>query len=176
MSDKPDIIEPHTPTYCRCCGLSLSEVEGKEVETRQSIDIPLPVCPVITNHVCIEKICSCGKSNRGTFPLHVKHGVSYGVNIHAVVAYLSTVQHIPFKRLTGVIKDLYGMEISQGAVSNILNRMRKQSQPGYEAIRQMVEKSQVVGADETGEHLNGSLHWMWTFQRILPPIFSHKNL
>ena len=35
-----------------------------------------------------------------------------GINLHAVVAYLSSVQHIPFERLTGVLKDLYGIEIS----------------------------------------------------------------
>jgi len=176
MSDTPDVIQTHIPDYCGSCGCSLSQVQGKEVETRQSIDIPLPICPVVTNHVSVEKICFCGKCNRGTFPEHVKPGVSYGVNLHAVVAYLSTVQHIPFKRLTDTVKDLYGVEISQGTVSNILNRMRKQSQPGYEAIRQTVEKSSVIGADETGEQLNGSLHWMWTFQNALVTfIFQHPS-
>jgi hypothetical protein len=98
-------------------------------------------------------------------------------NIEEVVkTYLSTVQHIPLKRLTEVIKDFYGMEISQGTVSNILNHMRKQSRPGYEAIRQTIEKSPVVGADETGEHLNGSLHWMWVFQNALATyIFQHPS-
>jgi transposase len=176
FNDKPDVVQTHTPDYCNNCGLPLSHIQGKEVEIRQSIDIPLPICPVITNHVNIEKICSCGKCNRGTFPLHVKSGVSYGVNLHAVVAYLSTVQHVPFKRLTGAIKDLYGIEISQGTVSNILNRMRRQSDSAYQAIRQTVKKSSVVGADETGENLNGKLHWMWTFQNALATyIFQHPS-
>ena len=176
MSDTPDITETHIPGYCSSCGLPLSEIEGKEVETRQSIDIPLPICPVITNHVNIEKICSCGKCNRGTFPAHVKPGVSYGVNLHAVVSYLSTIQDIPFKRLTDTVKDFYGIEISQGTVSNILNRMRKQSRSGYEAIRKTIEESPVVGADETGEQLNGNLHWMWTFQNALATyIFQHPS-
>jgi transposase len=176
MSDTPDVTEIHTPDYCSVCGRSLSAIQGKEVETRQSIDIPLPVVPIITNHVSVEKKCTCGKCNRGTFPAHVKSGVSYGVNLHAVAGYLSTVQHIPFKRLTGTLEDLYGIKISQGSVSNILNRMRKQSNPGYEAIRQVIEKSPVVGADETGEHLNGSLHWMWTFQNeLVTYIFQHPS-
>jgi transposase len=176
MSDTPDIIQTHIPSYCSHCGLSLSETQGKEIETRQSIDIPLPICPIVTNHVIIEKTCSCGKCNRGTFPAHVKPGVSYGVNLHAVVGYLSTVQHIPFKRLVSTIKDFYGIEISQGTISNILNRMRKQSRSGYEAIRQVIEKSPVVGADETGEQLNGSLHWMWVFQNALVTyLFQHPS-
>ena len=176
MSDTPDVTETHTPGYCSVCGLSLAEIRGTEIEIRQSIDIPLPICPVVTNHVSIEKICSCGKCNRGTFPAHVKSGVSYGVNLHAAVSYLSTVQHIPFKRLTDTVEDFYGIKISQGTVSNILNRMRKQSQPGYEAIRQKVEKSPVVGADETGCHINGELHWMWVFQNALATyIFQHSS-
>lgn len=173
---EPDAVVTHTPDYCVRCGLSLSEVAGRQWEVRQSVDIPLPVCPVAINHVSMEKTCQCGHCSRGEFPAHVKPGVSYGVNIHAVVAYLSTVQHIPFKRLVETLKDLYGMEMSQGTVSNILNRMRKQSGGAYEAIRETIGKSPVVGADETGEHLDGRLHWMWTFQNAVATyIFQHPS-
>lgn len=164
---EPDKTLFHAPEYCPNCGLSLSEITGVPLEVRQSIDIPLPVCPVITNHVTLSKQCTCGQCNRGSFPSYVKSGVSYGVNIHAVVAYLNTVQHIPFKRLVSALKELYGLEISQGSVANILNRMRKQSKSGYERIRQVIASSPVVGADETGENLNGSLHWMRVFQNEL---------
>lgn len=30
-------------------------------------------------------------------------------------------------------------------------------------IRQKIEKSHVVGGDETGEYVNGELHWAWIF-------------
>jgi transposase len=154
----------------------LSALPEKVSEVRQSIDIPLPVCPIVTNHESIEKRCTCGHCNRGTFPAEVKSGVSYGPNLHAAVTYLSVIQHIPFKRLVGVIKDFYGIELSQGTVSNILNRMRKQSLPAYQAIRSSIEKSAVTGADETGEKLNGKLHWMWVFQNeLLTYIFQHPS-
>jgi transposase/regulator of replication initiation timing len=176
MSDTPDAVEKHVPEYCARCGLSLTALPEKVAEVRQSIDIPLPVCPIVTNHESIEKTCSCGHCNRGTFPADVKSGVSYGVNLHAAVAYLSVVQHIPFKRLVGVIKDFYGMEISQGTVSNILNRMRKQSAPAYQAIREAIEESAVTGADETGGKVNGKLHWIWVFQNaLLTYIFLHPS-
>jgi transposase-like protein len=96
--------------------------------------------------------------------------------MHALVSYLSTVRYIPFKRLTTVLKDLYGMETSQGGVSSILNRMRKQSLPGYEAIKKRIANSTVVGADETGENVNGKLRWMWTFQNAAATyIFQHAS-
>ena len=176
MRETPDTVERHVPEYCSHCGLSLAALPEKVSEVRQSIDIPLPICPIVTNHESIEKRCSCGHCNRGRFPAEVKSGVSYGANLHAVVSYLSVVQHIPFKRLAGTIKDFYGIAISQGTVSNMLNRMRKQSIPAYQAIREAIEKSVVTGADETGEKLNGKLHWMWVFQnKLLTYIFQHPS-
>ena len=96
--------------------------------------------------------------------------------LHALVSYLSTVQHIPFKRLTGALKDLYGIEISQGSVSSILNRMRKQSRPAYDAIRDRIANAAVAGADETGAIINGKLRWMWVFQNAaVTYIFQHPS-
>ena len=164
------------PECCSCCGKPLSQISGKVVETRQSVDIPLPICPIVTNYDITEKMCTCGQNNKGSFPGYVKSGVSYGVNIHALVAYLNTVQHIPFKRLAGTLKEIYGIELSQGTIANMLNRMRKQSASGYEEIRQVVEDSSVVGADETGAHVNGKLHWMWAFQNsVVSFIFHHSS-
>jgi transposase len=176
MRETPDTVEKHVPEYCSRCGLSLTGFPEKVSEVRQSIDIPLPIIPIVTHHESIEKTCRCGHCNRGTFPGEVKPGVSYGAHLHAVVAYLSVVQHIPFKRLVGVIKDFYGIEISQGTVSNMLNWMRKQSLPAYQIIRKSIEKSAVTGADETGEQLNGKLHWMWVFQnKLFTYIFQHPS-
>jgi len=54
--------------------------------------------------------------------------------------------------------------------------MRRQSQADYRDIHRKIERSVVVGADETGENLNGKLHWMWTFQNELATyIFQHPS-
>ncbi|MFV0392578.1 MAG: transposase, partial [Paludibacteraceae bacterium] len=78
------------------------------------------------------------------FPSHVTTGVSYGTNIQALVCYLSVYQHIPFKRLSQTIEAFYGISVSQGTVSNILNRMRKKATPAYEHIRHSIENASVV--------------------------------
>ena len=117
MREKADDTKWHNPEYCSCCGESLKNITGEDVETRQSIDVPLPICPIVTNHIVVEKTCSCGQSNRGSFPDYVKPGVSYGVNIHALVVYLSVVQDIPFKRLAGTLKEIYGIELTQLATT-----------------------------------------------------------
>jgi transposase/regulator of replication initiation timing len=176
INPTPDETVIHSPQYCCCCGNSLESISERQAEVRQSIDIPLPVSQIVTNHVSMERTCRCGHKNRGSFPSYVKSGVSYGVNIHALVAYLSTVQYIPFQRLTNILNELYGIEMSQGSISNILNRMRKQSQTGYEAIRERIANAPVVGADETGENMNGKLQWMWAFQnRVATYVFQDAS-
>ena len=80
-SDQVDEVQTHSPSHCKYCGHSLQEIAGVTYETRQSIDIPLPVRPRITEHIGIEKRCTCGRCNRADFPSQVKPGVSYGVNI-----------------------------------------------------------------------------------------------
>ena len=46
----------------------------------------------------------------------------------------------------------------------------------YQTIKQGIEKSAVTGADETGEKLNGKLHWMRVFQNeLFTFIFRHPK-
>ena len=166
-SEEVDEIRTHSPGHCAHCGKSLETVDGVPYETRQSIDVPLPIRPLVTDHVAMEKKCTCGYCTRADFPSYVKPGVSYGVNVHALVAYLSTAQHIPFKRMTKVLHNFYGLKMSQGSVSNILRRMRKQGFVRYNEIKREIQSSPVVGADETGMYKDKKLYWMWVFQNQL---------
>jgi transposase len=161
---EPDAIEEHQPHYCTQCGEDLSHIEGSIVEARQSIDIPLPIRPIITEHRAISKECSCGHCNRIEFPKTVRSNISYGVNTRALVAYLSNVQHLPYQRLTELLDNCFGVKMSQGTVYNILQDMKQQTRVAYDQIRNKIEQAKVVGADETGENINGKLHWMWVWQ------------
>jgi transposase len=54
-------------------------------------------------------------------------GSPFGPGIKAVVAYLHGCQMVSFKRLTELCEGLFGLTISQGAISNMLARMGKPS-------------------------------------------------
>lgn len=154
----------HLPDVCSGCGCSLPEETMEVSEIRQVWDLPAPIEPFITNHVSFKQTCRCGCCCKGEFPSDVNAPVSYGPNVHAAVGYLSTMQHLPFKRLTEAMDFFFGIRMSQGSVQNILQRMRKKSCKGYQLIRRNVETSPVVGADETGVSVNGKRYWVWVFQ------------
>jgi len=176
MVSEPDSIVEHQPYFCTRCGNDLSAVEGSVVEIRQVFDIPMPVHPLVIEHQVISKKCRCGHCCQVDFPAEVRSRVSYGTNIRALVTYLSCVQYVPYKRLTEVLHDLYGVNLSQGTVDNILQDMSQKSVPAYNEIRNRIEQSHVAGADETGEKINGELYWMWAWQTSnLSYIYSDKS-
>ena len=164
MASEPDSIVEHQPFFCTRCGSDLSAIEGEVVEIRQVFDIPIPVRPLVAEHQLIDKRCSCGQCNKIDFPKEVRSRVSYGENIRALVVYLNCIQFIPYERLTQVLQDCFGIKLSQGTVKNILDDAAEKSLVAYHEIRNRVEQSKVVGADETGENINGELHWEWVFQ------------
>ena len=166
FSDRPDTREAcPIPHVCPICGEPLDPTKIQVCERRQVIDIPLPVITTIKEYIQHMLTCDkCGHEVRGIFPDHVRGTVCYGENIQALVSYLSTLQTIPMKRMTDFLENICGIRMSPGTVSNILNSMRKKAKKPYEEIRKVIEHSDVAGADETGMHVNGSNHWMWTFQ------------
>jgi transposase len=176
MATEPDFIEQHVPDFCTNCGNNLSQIEGSVVGIRQSVDVPLPIQAVVTEHQVIAKKCSCGHCCEANFPKHVRSNISYGPNIRAIVTYFSCSQYIPYKRLTEILHNCFGVKMSQGTVDNILQDMEQKSQPAYDEIRARLEESKVVGADETGVNINGELHWGWTFQsENLTYVFNDKS-
>ena len=167
-NNSPDTIEQcQAPTICPSCGQDIGIIKSYEGERRQMIDIPAVVVPMVKEYVEMRRRCTCGNCAKGEFPREVSGTVCYGPQIDATVAYLSTLQNVPFGRLTHLMESLFGVKMSGATVSNILKRMRKRAQMPYEKIGHIVESSKVVGADESGVNINGKNHWMWTFQTDL---------
>lgn len=152
------------PGICPECGRSLDPAGMHIAERRQIWDLPLPIAPIVTEYLRMEGTCRCGCHCKGEFPQEATAPVSYGANVHALVGYMSTLQSIPFKRMVDILNSVFGLQMSQGTVSNILQRMRKKAAEEMDAIREGIGQAQVVGADETGVRINGQQHWVWTFQ------------
>ena len=152
------------PMVCPGCGRPLDTSGMHIVGRRQVWDLPLPIAPIVTEYLQMEGTCQCGKCCKGEFPSEATAPVAYGPNVQALIGYMSTLQSIPFKRMVDILNNVFGLQMSQGTVSNILQRMRKKAETEVETIRQDIEKSGVVGADETGAKVNGENHWIWVFQ------------
>ena len=159
-----EVIACPIPHVCPICGEPLDPAELQVLERRQVIDLPLPILSLIKEYVQHQIKCKCGHTVKGIFPDEATGTVCYGENIQALVAYMSTLQTIPVKRLARFLESVFGIPMSTGSVSNILNYMRKKAKKPYEEIRKTIEHAKVAGADETGMRVNGETVWLWTFQ------------
>lgn len=166
MSSKPDSIIVHKPlTQCPQCGKNHTNDQLKLKTRRQVIDIPV-IKANITEHQVYEAQCSCGHILSGDFPKGVSAPVQYGNNIVALTAYLSSRQYIPYARLTELLKSMTNISMSEGTIYNLLNKAANSVQPLYNAIKDEVEKSTVVGGDESGVKVKNDKYWAWTWQTI----------
>ncbi|MFT6335540.1 MAG: transposase [Saprospiraceae bacterium] len=75
--------------------------------------------------------------------------------VTATVGYLSIGQYMPVQRIVELFDQMFNLKLSQGTISNLLGKLTKQCTPIYNEIKNRIEASAVVGADETGCVVNG---------------------
>ncbi len=164
MSDKPDKVVELKPSYCNECSNNLESVEAEFVSKRQIIDIPT-IMPLVTEYRNYTRLCpKCGNSQQSSYPEGVNTHIQYGNNVEATIAYLSAYQYMPFQRMKECLKHFFGLEISQGSIANILERMSFKSQVVYDQIKATIMTSTQIGSDETSAKVNGKNWWVWVWQ------------
>ena len=163
MTETPDEIIEHHPCFCPECGKDVSDLPFEFCGKRQVIDIPT-IKQIVTEHRVYRCKCTCGKMVENDFPVGVDSPVRYGKNIETLIGYLNVRQYLPFKRLQEMMNDIFAVQISEGGLHWLLNRLAMKGADAYEMIRQRVLHSRVIGTDETGVKINGKNHWFWTWQ------------
>jgi transposase len=163
MSSTPDTVTDHFPERCTC-GCSLDDVPETGLTRRQVVDIP-PIKPEYTEHRSRHKLCpSCGRINRGHYPSGVNARIQYGPNVKSTVSYMSIYQYLPYRRMVRFFKDTFSLSLSEGSIESILEEMSQKSEVAYQAIRERIIQSEVIGSDETGCRVNGKKHWFHVWQ------------
>lgn len=164
MKDTPDQIIDYTPRFCTKCGLDISALQSVLIERKQEIEIP-DVQAQYIEHRSYQKQCSCcSEKVSSSLPPHLKSSIQYGASVTSTIGYLSVYQYLPYKRLTALLQGFYQLQISEGTVQNILDKLSKNATPAYKQIHQKLSKSEVVGADETGASIANRKGWFFTWQ------------
>jgi len=161
---EPDITLECRANRCDDCGADLSDVPGRQVGSSQVVEIP-PVQPVVIEARRCEVTCPhCGHHQQAEYPSGLEPHRMFGSRIEALVAYLYHVQHISYERLQRLMAQVFGLQISQGAIANIVRRVAKSLRPRAHRIRSSIRASPVMGCDETGARVDGNNHWHWVFE------------
>jgi len=164
IKEVPDQTINYIPQYCNGCGEDLQHIASILKESRQEVVIP-PIQACYIEHRSHSKVCAqCGKVCTAALPGHLTAPIQYGGSVGALVSYLSVYQYIPYYRMSVLLKDLFGLPISQGSIDNLLERTAQKALPIYNTIQQKIQQSQVIGSDETGASFGGKKGWFHTWQ------------
>jgi len=160
----PDVIVECRPTACNHCGAQLPQTGGRLLGTSQVVELP-PVRPVVVEARRYHATCPiCGHGQAAQYAPGLEPQRVFGPNLEALVCYFHHTQHISYERLASLFHGLFGLDLSQGAIANIIARAAVRLAPQAEAIRQRVRASPVIGSDETGARVDGTNHWQWVFE------------
>jgi transposase len=148
---------------CQHCGADVSGVVQAKLEAYDRIEIPA-IKPDVTRVELYGGICPCcAERFKAAPPEGLEPGSPFGPNLKALVIYLRYHQAIPLARLARMMSDLLGLDISEGALVNILNRGRKAFASQASLIRAKLLSSTILQSDETSMRVGKETWWNWVF-------------
>ncbi len=146
LSDAPDEVIEHRVTVCSSCQHDLRQVEACVILRRQVVDMPSPRP-------------RCQHLTLASFPTAVAAPIQYGPMIGAVAVYLTHQQLVPLERTCEVLRDLLGVQMSEGTVGELIKRTAAELAPVEHQIKEALIEAAVIHQDETGVSVTGKRYW-----------------
>jgi transposase len=163
LVDNPDRVIQVPVTECEHCLADLSGVAPEDFERRQITELPTSNPIVIETRQHHTTCPHCLGLNRGLLPEGLEAERHFGPNLEATVIFYKQAQHLSIERIVETMRDLHGVNLSEGAIASILERAGKKAQPLAEAIKEQVIAGQVVRSDETSARVKAKNWWQWVF-------------
>ena len=153
---------------CRCggCGADVSSAPQSPSETYDRVEIP-EINPDVT------QVTLFGGARRlkAEAPKGLEPGSPFGPNLRAFAIYLRSLQGIPLARLSDVLRDLLGLDISEGALVNILAASAKPFKAQTNLIKARLLSGTALASDETGMRVGKANWWLWVFHHRDSAVF-----
>ena len=159
-SETVDWVETHDVTSCGGCGASLEAVAPERWLARQVFDIP-SIELMVTEHQVAVKCCGqCGQETQGCFPAEASNVVQYGARLKSMMVYLMDAQLLPSARTCEVLRDLLGVNVSEGTLYTSRTQCFEQLASIEQETHEALVNASKVHFDETGLRVNGHLWWL----------------
>jgi len=160
-------VEDYYPTACWKCGLPLHHEEG-EPHRHQIVELPV-IVPVVKEYRLHQCVCEeCNALTRAPLPEEVS-AKGYGPRVVATVGVLSAMYRQSQRMVQEGMSNLFGIKLSLGSINNLRHESSNAVAAPVMAAQEYVQRSEVVGADETGfsqgnsdgNNPNRLKAWLW---------------
>jgi transposase len=160
----PERIDRHvhcSQKNCPHCGSTAIQLNGQSPEILQQVELP-EVKAIVTEYQLFKYGCAaCGKNSVAPLPIGVPDS-AFGPKLMGVLVTLTGVFHLAKREAIQLIKELYGVDMGVGSVSNIEERVSEALDPIYQRIHSFIMESECCKHfDETGWRDQGKRHFVW---------------
>ena len=148
---------------CQHCGTDVTGAPQSVCEAYDRIEIP-EIKPDVTRVTLLGGVCPCcTKRFKAEPPQGLEPGSPFGPNLRALALYLRFTQAVGFERLSQLFSDLLGVDISEGALVNILADSRDAFARQTSLIRARLLAGTILQSDETSVRVGKQTWWTWVF-------------
>jgi transposase len=160
---QPDHVVEVKPQVCHTCLSDVSQEPMILTDVNQITELPAAPAEVIeVRQYHVECPC-CGQGQVGQPPAGLEMERAFGSRLEATVVYYRQEQHLSYVRTKAALRNLHGVEISQGGIDKIMQRAGQKAIRKVAPIEQALRESAVIHSDETGARVDGSNWWQWVF-------------
>ena len=146
------------------CQAKLTDADQVLHGRYDKIDLPV-VRPLVTRVERYAGHCPCcGGVSLAPVPHELEQGSPFSINIVALAIYLRFTHAISYRRLSQLFLQLYALQISEGALDAMFQRVKLCFDDEAAAILARLRRSRIVGSDETTVRVDGRTYWNWVFQ------------
>jgi transposase len=163
-------------SQCHHCRADVSGVVQTPVHSYDRIEIP-EIKPDVTRVTLLGGMCRCcARPFKAAPPAGLEPGSPFGPNLRAFAIYLRFTQAISFERLSRLFSDLLGLEISEGALVNMLDDSKLAFAHAASLIRERLLAGTILQSDETSVRVGKRTWWTWVFHHAEDACFViHPN-
>lgn len=158
--EKVDTVVACTLDQCPGCG-SKDLIDEQKPLMLQQVELP-EVKATVTQFNCAKyRCCGCGEHSFAHLPPGIPNS-AFGVRLMALITMLTGAFHLSKRDAMQLVQDLYGVELAEGSVINIEERVASALKEIDERIHQFVMNSGLAKHfDETSWRDSGKGHYVW---------------
>ena len=157
----PDSQVEVTADRCPDCGAKLNlpfRFESKVIE-----EIPEPQPVIVTEYKIAHYICPCCRKEVVARDANCPHEGKFGNNVIAQATLMRYEDRLPHRKIQDALKRIHGLALSPATIFDLTRRAGEAVRPEYDAILERIRGAPILYVDETGSHVQGEKHWIWTF-------------
>ena len=160
--------------HCEHCAADVSGELQTAREEYDRVEIP-PIAAEITRVALMGGVCPiCGKPYKAPAPEGLEPGSPFGPNLTALALHLRYTQGIGFERLARLFSDVFGLDISEGALVNMVKASREAFTLQTGRIREDLFAKGVMESDETTMRVGKKNWWLWVFHHANSAVLALK--